>query len=341
MAIIIEQVDTRSAPDSLLEELWYYYHEVFAEELPGDPPQSLARTVADWRAIKDNQGIPRWTLREGKEIRAVAVAFVSKVDNLDNGFARIHVSKPHRGKGYARALATPVFDWLQADGRKRLQTSVIEGGQHDELLTSLGLSEAYHDQRSRLVLSNVDSDLMRSWIERSAERASDYELLELAPPMSDEHLLKYCDILFQMNTAPQEDLVQEDEVVTPEQWRDTEEKNAGAGLLLHTLVAVHRPSGAFAGSTSVAADLLDPVQAWQWETVVHPDHRNRGLGRWLKAAMVDLVRREHPETLHIDTENSVTNDAMLGINLEMGFEPIARSVIWQGDLATVRERWGV
>ncbi len=341
MAIVIEQVDTRSAPDSLLEELWLYYHEVFAEEIPGDPPQSLARTVADWRAIKEFEEVPRWVLRDGRDIRAVAVAYVSKVDNLDNGFARIHVSAPYRRRGYARALAAPVFDWLQADGRKRLRTSVIEGGQHDDLLIGLGMEEAYHDQRSRLVLAEVDRDLMRVWIDRAGERASDYRLLELSPPIPDEHLQRYCDILFQMNTAPLEDLVQEDVVTTPEEWRETEAKNRQAGLLLHTIVAEHMPSGIFAGSTSVAADVLDPVQAWQWETVVHPEHRNRGLGRWLKAAMVELVVREHPDALRIDTENSVTNDAMLGINLEMGFKPVSRSVIWQGELASVRERWQV
>jgi len=341
MALTVEQVDTSTAPESVLEEMWHYYREVFAELLPDDPPESLARVVADWRVVRPEAETLRWLLRNNGAIEAVAVVHIDLVDNLDNGFGRIHVTAPRRGNGHARLLATPLFDWLESKGRTRIHTNVVEGGQFDGLLTRLGLKEAYHDQRSRLLLADVDRDLMGRWVEQAAERATDYELLVLNPPMPEEHLQKYCDILFQMNTAPREDFEEEDETMTPERWREVEETNRESRYHLHTLVAVHQPTGVFAGSTSVAADLLDPLQGWQWETVVHPEHRERGLGRWLKAAMIDVVEREHPEMVRIDTENSTTNDAMLGINLTMGFKPIGRQVIWQGDLATARSNWGV
>ncbi len=341
MTLKIDLVDTRVAADSLLEELWLYYHEIFAEALPDDPPPSLARTVADWRKVNNFEEVPRWTLRRGGTIEAVAVAYVSMADNLDTGFIRIHVSAPHRGNGHARALAGPVFDWLESDERTKLHTSVLEGGAFDPFLERLGLAEAYHDQRSRLVLADLDLGLVATWIDRASERASDYYLLDLRPPLSDEALIKYCDILFQMNTAPKEELETEDEVMTPEMWRDVEKKNEEAGFEINTIVAVHRPTGEYAGSTSVAADLLEPLQGWQWETVVHPNHRGLGLGRWMKAAMIERLGRQYPKMVRIDTDNSTTNAAMLDINLAMGFRPISREVIWQGELATVRDNWGV
>lgn len=341
MAIQIEQVDTRVAPDSVLEEMWHYYHEIFAEALPNDPPEPMARTIADWRWVDEEMEVPRWLLREHGEIHAVALAYVETVDNLQNGFGRIHVTRSRRGHGLARQLAVPLFEWLEDNGRTRFMTSVNEGGDLDPFLGRLGLKEAYHDQRSRLVLADVDRNQMRSWMERASERAADYELLFLAPPFPDGVIERYCDILLQMNTAPKEEVEEDDFTMTPERWRNREEVSARSGYCLHTVVAVHRPSGEFAASTTVRADLLDPATGWQWETVVHPEHREKGLGRWLKAAMIELLESEHPELERIDTENSVTNDAMLSINLSMGFKPVLREVFWQGDLAGVREGWGL
>lgn len=341
MPIQIEEFDVQTASDESLRELWEYYKEVFAERTPNDPPERFERTVADWRVQYPEYEVKRWILRHDGVMEAVSIAYIGFAENLEEGFTRIHVTAPRRGSGHARRLAPIIFDWLQDNGRSRLSTWVVEGGQFDSFLTRLGLKEAYHDQRSRLNLAELDRDLIRSWIERARERATDYELVELASPIPDDDLARYCEILFQMNTAPKEDLERDDETMTPERWRSVEQGNIQAGYEFHTLVAVHRPTGQFVGSSTVTADRLDPQQGWQWETVVHPDHRQRGLGRWLKAAMIEVVEAAHPEMARIDTTNSVTNDAMLGINLAMGFRPISRDVIWQGDLATARERWGV
>ena len=124
-------------------------------------------------------------------------------------------------------------------------------------------------------------------------------------------------------------------------WRDTEEKAKASQIVLNTYIAVHRPSGDFVGSTSVSTDLLQPDQAWQWETVVHPDHRNKGLGRWLKAAMIEEIVADHPQVDRIDTWNAGSNEPMLNINIAMGYEPIFISNTWQGDLAAARARLGV
>lgn len=341
MASEIQQFDTRVVGDDLLEELWHYYHEIYLEEVPDDSPPSLERAIADWRSVRPRSEVSRWVLRRDGVIKAAAVAYIDLEENLENGFGRIHVTTESRGRGHARELAATLFDWLEDRGRTRFHTGVNKGVPLDGFLARLGLKEAYHDQRSRLDLSSIDQALMQSWIDGAVERAADYELVELDSPVSEAHLQRYCDILFQMNTAPKEDFEEEDETMTPERWRQVEQTTKTAGYRLYTMVAVHRPTGMFAGSSTISADLLDPKQGWQWETVVHPEHRERGLGRWLKAAMIELVTREHPEMERIDTENSVTNDAMLGINIAMGFRPINTQVIWQGDLSVVRQRWGV
>jgi len=340
MGIQIQEVDTRSAPESLLAEMHEYYGPVRAEELPDDPPVPFERQAADWRSIGEDESIPRWVLRVDHEIAAVAVAFVNLEQNLDNAFARIHVRSDLRGQGLGRLLARPVLEFLAEDGRTRLSTYIVRGRSEAALLERLGLKSAYRENRSRLIVADVDMDLMNSWIGRASERASDYELIYLEMPFPDDVLERYCELQFQMNTAPREDFEEDDYVLTPQIWRDTEEKMTSSLHELHTYVAVHKPSGDFVGSTTINTDKLQPEQAWQWETVVHPDHRNKGLGRWLKAANIVKVVAERPKADHLDTWNAGSNEPMLNINIAMGFKPILVTDAWQGNLATARERLG-
>jgi hypothetical protein len=79
----------------------------------------------------------------------------------------------------------------------------------------------------------------------------------------------------------------------------------------------------------------------QLDTGVDPKHRNKGLGRWVKAAMALKLRDEYPQVQRIDTENAGSNQPMLSINIEMGFKPILIQTVWQGDLATLRENLSV
>lgn len=338
MGLAIDQVDTRTASEAVLQEMHKYYISLYAEDLPNDPPVPYERQAADWKYLREHETVPRWLLREDGEIAGVAVAFMDLEQNLENGFGRIHVRPERRGRGFARRLAQPVVEALEAGGRERIATSITRGAEAEGFAEWLGLKSVYADKRSRLVIAEIDQEMIRQWIDRAPERASDYELLYVESPFPDEVLDKYCDLQFALNTAPREDLESDDEVTTPAIWRDTEEKQALKATDLRTYVAVHRPSGDFVGSTTVLTDRLQPDQAWQWETVVVPEHRDRGLGRWLKAAMIEKLVTEFPAVDRIDTWNAGSNEPMLNINIAMGFKPIHLSNTWQGKLQDVKQR---
>ncbi len=341
MGLRIEQVDTQTAPEATLRAMHEVYVELEAEMLPDDPPKPFEVMAGDWRVIPSNQEVPRWLAWEDNEIVAVAVAFVNLVENLDNGYARIAVRPQHRGRGLARRLATPVLDWLEDRSRWRLATSMKEGAPWEALAERAGLKRVYTDQTSRLYLADVDWEMMDAWIDRAAARAGDYELFYWEPPIPEELIEKYCDMVAIMNTAPREDFEEEDESLTPEVWRQIEEREKLSHADLHCYVAVHKPTGDWAGYTMVETQRLYPMQAYQWDTAVDPTHRNRGLGRWLKATMLKRLRDEQPALEWIDTGNAASNEPMLRINQAMGFKPILRTCTWQGELATVRERLGV
>jgi mycothiol synthase len=236
-----------------------------------------------------------------------------------------------------------MLDAAEADGRTRLAIGIKDGRPEESLAKRAGMKLAYREKVSRLMFGEIDWALMASWIERAAERASDYELLFLPSPIAEEHLQAYCDVMFVMNSAPQEDYVEdEDEIMTPEIWRDLESKFGVRGEReILTYVARHKPSGKFAGFTTVAHKRLQPDLVEQWDTGVDSDHRNKGIGRWVKAAMAFELRKRYPTIRRIDTENAGSNAPMLGINIEMGFKPILIQNVWQGDLATIRRALSV
>ena len=82
---------------------------------------------------------------------------------------------------------------------------------------------------------------------------------------------------------------------------------------------------------------LEPWLAYQDDTGVDPEHRNKGLGRWLKAAMAKRFVSEFPDVTAIETGNAGSNEPMLNINIAMGFKTVLEVNAWQGDIATVRE----
>ncbi|MBI3460811.1 hypothetical protein HY009_07770, partial [Candidatus Acetothermia bacterium] len=63
-----------------------------------------------------------------------------------------------------------------------------------------------------------------------------------------------------------------------------------------------------------------------------PKYRNKGLGRWLKAAMLEKVLRERPQVKRLRTGNANSNGPMLKINHELGFKPYKSWIDWQVEL---------
>jgi hypothetical protein len=43
------------------------------------------------------------------------------------------------------------------------------------------------------------------------------------------------------------------------------------------------------------------------------------MGKWIKATMLEKLRREHPDAVWITTGNAESNAAMLSINHRLGF----------------------
>ena len=132
-----------------------------------------------------------------------------------------------------------------------------------------------------------------------------------------------------MNTAPLEELDLEAIAWTPEQVREMDQNVRKRGGRNFMLAARHVPTGELVGYTSIIHYAFQTQFLWQDDTAVSPEHRNRGLGRWLKAANLLRVLDACPEATRIRTGNAGSNAPMLNINRAMGFREIFANVVYQ------------
>lgn len=335
MTFSIEQIDTRTVDESKLKALHELYLEWDGEWVPHDPPTPLAKRLAEWRNVKELEDVPRWVLWDGDRAAGTAGVYLHRTQDLENAWSWIYVSPDYRQRGLSRSLAQKPVEYAIQGGRKRIGVGVPKGSEYSLLPERAGMKKVYNERVSQMKVSDLDFEMLEGWVARASDRAGDYELLFLPMPIPDEHRHRMIEVMDVMNTAPLEDMEEEPTRWDEEMLSDTEQAEARKQNHIYTYVARNKPTGEFVGYTSLVFQELHPAKANQWDTGVHPEHRNRGLGRWLKAAMALKFLGEHPEVKVIETQNADSNDPMLNINVAMGFKPSLHLIIYQGPIESV------
>ena len=132
--------------------------------------------------------------------------------------------------------------------------------------------------------------------------------------------------------APMGEMDYDPEVWDAARYRDSEDACLRRNRTRFTTVVVHQESGAVAGMTELAVNLNRPEVSYQWNTIVHPDHRGKRLGlalkTWNHRQVVDTV----PQVRWINTWNAASNAFMVDVNEAMGFRIAERWSEWQLDL---------
>lgn len=326
----IELIDTASASEEVLRALHELYVVWDKERVPNDPVMPLQQRLADWSHLTSFEDVPRWVARVGDDIVGTSGLFLNLNQDLDNSWGWVYVLPEYRKQGLGKQLAGVSVEYAAAKDRKRYATFIEAGSDFDFWPKRLGLKPVYNERISQLRLADVDREMVRHWIDRAAERAGEYEVIFLSSPIEDEYIDQMVELAEVMNTAPLEDMEEDPFHWTVAELRDVEKKEAAKNRTILTCVARHMPTGQFAGYTMVAMQGYHPKLAHQWDTGVDPEHRNLGLGRWVKAAMLERIFDEYPQTEIIETENAESNDPMLNINVALGFKPSFEQVIHQG-----------
>jgi GNAT superfamily N-acetyltransferase len=335
----IEEIDLSSVSDDDIAKRNAFGNILGAEELPDDPAQPVERTAAWYRNIPESMAVREFWARDpdGSIAGAAEVSWSRTEENTHLLRTWIGVRPDRRRSGLGTALLRVVAGVGAETGRNLVMgiaSSLVPAG--DAFAARIGAEAGQAVHTNRLLISEVDTEMIDRWIAHGPERAPGYSLLAIDGPAPEEYLDEVAGMYDVMNTAPRDDLDMEDEKSLPEHVREWERIQAAAGDKSWALFARHDETGGFVGYTHVSWNPAQPQTVFQYGTAVRPEHRGHALGKWLKASMLRRIIDERPQVIDVRTGNADSNDAMLGINHGLGFRPYFAATWWQVKLETVQ-----
>lgn len=304
-------------PRPLLES-WHSLHVATDLELePRVPPAALDEAYES--ALSDDLlGREGWLMVDGETVIGYALLELPLLDNPHLALIDVRVDIGRRREGVATALIRYAAQAAKQAGRRTVLIEALDGTAGTATCAALGGHSALGSTSSTLWLSRLDRTLVDRWIDQRSERASGYSLVRWIGGCPEELLKPFAQMREAMDTAPKGDLDLTIEW-SPESIRAAEEAHKRCHRRNLVLCARDDATGELVALTDVLVPSGRRTLAFQEDTVVRPDHRNRGLGRWVKAEMLRWLAEEEPQLEQIVTWNATENAAMRGINTELGF----------------------
>lgn len=251
---------------------------------------------------------------------------LSLLDNLTTAHVFVAVEPALRGQGYGAAVMERIVEVAREDGRHQLLAdTAVEFAQRDtspvlEWVRRQGFEQVNTEVHRMLELPVAATRLDELEAEVTV-RAGGYDVQVHSAGLPDELVASWCELnnLFMLE-APMGDVDVEAGRITPEAQREREAVSARIGRTVYSAVAV-RDGRVVAHSDLSVTRGAD--EAYQWGTLVHPDHRGHRLGLAVKVANLRALAAGHPGVRTISTTNAETNAWMVAVNDRIGFEPVA------------------
>ena len=330
--IVISAHDPSRDSDEEIAERVAFGAAMNREVFPDDPPPDAAQVIAAEREAPAR--LRRWSFRARDATGAIVGMGSCRIDpehddNPDVLPFNVYVAEEHRRAGVATRIFAELVAVAAREGRTRLHFNTfgqVPAGA--EAAGAAGATAKLTEHVNHLPVDAVDRAMLEGWVAEGPARAPAYELVSFDGPCPDEHLDGYIQQILVLNDAPRDDLEVNDFTITADQIREDERMTAAAGVEVWTLLARHE-SGHYAGIHNVSWNPTTPAGVWVGLTAVDPVHRGHALGKWLKAAMTLRVLDERPDVTEIRTGNADSNDAMLGINHQMGYRPMVGITAWE------------
>jgi mycothiol synthase len=311
----------RSATDADLDAAGAHFNRLRAETHPDDPPAPLAEMRAALRNIPATVDVwPWWLCRSAAgEVVGECHLFGGAGGDAHVLIVELGVQAGHRRLGIATRILREVVDVAGTNDRTLLRATTTERiPAGTACCERLGATPVSSRHTNRLHLNGVDPDQLAVW----GKGAPGYQLTAISGPCPPAQLDDLARILRTVN---------DDESLTPERIQEAERMDQAARATRWLLLA--RASGAgsgeLAGFTEVKWYANNPRIIQQGWTFVRPEHRRHGLGRRLKATMLQRILAEAEAAEYVDTGNDDTNEPMLAINRALGFRPHIAETTWE------------
>ena len=332
------------AKDASLEDfaaLNLFTNRIRLERLPDDPPVPVEETIQNIQSIPPFVDMRMWACWDANQKEIIAAANVAVFRMEENQHVAqfdISVLPEYRRQGLGRQLLEQIAAFVKQENRRLLLTNTVDRIPAGEVfMQRIGAKKGLEAHTNQLRITDLDRELVAGWLARGQNNLNEFELGFWDGAYPDEQLNEIVDLHELTNQQPKGDLDIEDMHMTPQQVRQMEQNIFARGNQRWTFYLIDRATSKFAGYTETIWNPNRPEILRQDMTGIFPQFRNKGLGRWLKAAMLDKVLRDRPEVKFVRTGNADSNTAMLKINTELGFKPYMADAIWQVELSKILE----
>ena len=253
------------------------------------------------------------------------------LDNLSSANLGLCVHPARRRAGVARLLLAFGIEEVQRRGRSRVFMEVPSGAEGSpaqalSLMDSVGAKPVLENYRRLLDLAThpvgdplpaPDGYRVVQWVDRCPEAVVDGVAYLMGRMTID---------------SPMGEMDYEQEKWDANRYRANEQAAVARDRLRLATMIVHVESGAVAGVTDIGVNRSRPQIAYQWDTIVDPDHRGQRLGMVLKTWNHRHLVTEVPDVRFVNTWNAASNAYMVAVNDELGFEPVEKWTEYQLDL---------
>jgi GNAT superfamily N-acetyltransferase len=312
-----------------------------AVDIPDFPPPCPYVFRAELTFPRTTKRHEHYVARAGGEVVGMLALEVPLRENLDNVDAALTVHPDHRRRGIGRALYGCLLERMRELGRFRYAAGTVEalpGGAARPaagrgFATSTGAKPALDEVRRRLDLTTVAEPELDQLVAAAQAKAAGYRLVTWRDAAPEEFAadVGYLDGRL-VSDAPMGDLRWEPPKVDVARLREVEDAIAAGRWHLYSAGAVHEDSGRMVALTTLARQETSPWHAFQWITLVDPEHRGHRLGALVKVENLRYAREHEPELRVVDTWNAAVNQHMISINEAMGFRPVDFWVNWQQEV---------
>jgi GNAT superfamily N-acetyltransferase len=235
----------------------------------------------------------------------------------------------YRRQGIGSRLAKKALEMASLNGVK-----VVDSSAHNDFgeafLLKLGGKVASASSDRMLDLSKLCWDMIKKWLQTPVTNLK----LEYYPEMSEEFIERTIDISY---ASTLETKIMDNCEVPPIKEGELYSLREYSQFLKNTSTSYHcllltDHKGEIVGFTEGTVSPEKPNVFNQGMTMVWKHHRGNGYGKFLKASMLDFVKKNQPAVTQINTSNNDLNASMLAINIKLGFELLKQVKVYRLDV---------
>ncbi|WP_093609866.1 GNAT family N-acetyltransferase [Actinoplanes philippinensis] len=274
-------------------------------------------------ALTDPSGDnPVW-IAEGDDGRPLGTArlFIPAGGGAADLRITVHPAERRTGVG-TRLLHAAVGSATERGLPGLLGPAVEEGSAGESFCVASGMRRVL-----ALTYTRLDLAVFRG----EAGAVDGYRLVHWAGAVPDELAGTYARSRRAMDDMPMDDAAWTPDVWDVERLHRVAAAVAERGEILLTTAAIGA-DGEIAGFTEVVVAGDGAGDGQHYGTGVLPEHRGRGLARWLKAAQIEEIRARFPKLEGLLADTADSNTVMRRVNDALGYRPTHRSLLYQIDL---------